>query len=308
MTSWTRQLRRWWLLGAYVLVTFTGGLALEMRPTWTHLVNYAVLLPLYLGIIAWWTRRDTPLEAAEIGRPERWREVIALVVPWVVIIALTAWVLVVRAKPSAPVTLTSTPQVVASATEVDHAHLLWMRMGNALSSTIKQTLPALALCLLARMSWRRMGFAPRHLGLAGALAAVGMTISIVLAWTTDAPLAQLPLYAFPAIVVPYYAIQLLINALPEELAARGLILQRWLALTGSPSTAITVATVWFAAMHAPYLLLQDGDLTLAQSLRWLFFAGQPTGIVWGYIMYRTRSLWPGILWHASYTVLGHVFL
>jgi hypothetical protein len=40
----------------------------------------------------------------------------------------------------------------------------------------------------------------------------------------------------------------------------------------------------------------------------LLVAGaQPTGIAWGYLCHRTRSVWPGAIWHTSATVLGPIF-
>ena len=302
-----REIARAWLLVGYVLVTFIGGLVQHLRPTWLHLANYLVYLPLYLALIWWWTRKDAPLSPSEIGRPARWREILALATPWVVLVGLIAWTLVVRARPADPVSLASTPNPVAAAT-TSTGHLLQLRLGNAAMSTLKLTLPALALCAIAKMSWRRIGFAPRYLGLAAVLVGIGIANALALSATVGLQLSALPLFALPAIVVPYYAIQLLINALPEELAARGLTLQRWLALTRSPGVAITVSTIWFVALHAPFRLLQDGNLSLGDALNWLFFGGQPTGVVWGYLFYRTRSLWPGILWHGSYTVLGTLFL
>lgn len=298
-----------------MLVTFVGGLAFEVRPVWAQLVNHLVLLPLYLALIYAWTRNDMPLSASEIGRPARWREIIALVVPWLSVIALVVWILATRQSTEASNALEATPLVsprpspeVVAKTTIDNAHLLWMRLGNVMSSTLKQTLPALALCAIAKMSWRRIGFAPRYLGLAAVLIAIAFAIVLIQWLALGVPLTRLPLFAYPAIILPYYMLQLFINALPEELGYRGLTMQRWLALTHSPDTAITISTILFVSFHMPFLLLQDETLSLETATMRLFFGGQPTGVVWAYLFYRTRSLWPGILWHGSNTVLGYVFV
>lgn len=310
-----RSILRERLLVAYVLVTFVGGLAVEIRPMWTQLVNYLVLLPLYIALIYAWTRNDTPLSASEIGRPARWREAIALVVPWLIIIAFVAWVLSTRQSTEARSAIEATPlasrapsPAVAAPVTIDKAHLLWMRLGNVMSSTLKQTLPALALCAIASMSWRRIGFAPRYVGLAAVLIGIAFAIALTQLLASGEPLTRLPLFAYPAIIIPYYTLQLFINAIPEELGYRGLTMQRWLALTRSPGIAITISTILFVSFHIPFLLHQDGNLSLGTAMMRMFFGGQPTGIVWAYLFYRTRSLWPGILWHASYTVLGYVFV
>ncbi len=316
-----RSILRERLLVAYLLVTFVGGLALEVRPVWTQLVNQLVLLPLYIALIYAWTRNDTPLSASEIGRPARWREGIALVVPWLSIIALVAWALLTRqstdatsaleaaplASPKPSPTVTTTVTTVTTVT-IDNAHLLWMRLGNVMASTLKQTLPALALCVIAQMSWRRLGFAPRYVGLAAVLIGIAFAIALILSLVSGVPLTTLPLFAYPAIIVPYFALQLFINALPEELGYRALTMQRWLALTRSPGVAITISTILFVSFHIPFLLLQNESLSLGTATMRLFFGGQQTGIVWAYLFYRTRSLWPGILWHGSNTVLGYVFV
>jgi membrane protease YdiL (CAAX protease family) len=65
--------------------------------------------------------------------------------------------------------------------------------------------------------------------------------------------------------------------------------------------------VLFSAMHIPSHLAQPSDApwwTLIPLIPGL----QPTGLIWGYLCYRTRSIWPGVLWHTSFMTLGVLFL
>jgi membrane protease YdiL (CAAX protease family) len=50
-----------------------------------------------------------------------------------------------------------------------------------------------------------------------------------------------------------------------------------------------------------------GFLWVPLSLATLVLRPQPTGLIWGYLFYRTRSIWPGVLWHTSFTTLGVLF-
>lgn len=293
------------VLAGFVLATAVGALVLHTRPPFTVVVNYVVLLPLYIGVITFWTRRDPPLSATDIGRTSRWREIVALAAPWMILVAVAVWAWYVRSPPRDPgPPATSVP----SQPSIDLARLLRGRANNALASTLKITLPTVLLCAIAGMSWRRLGLAPRHLGLGVLLAALGVVNAVVLAMTTDFELAMLPLFSVPAVIVPYFLLQLLINAVPEELLARGLTMQRWLALTRAPGVAIAISTVFFALIHVPFRLMTDPAASPASLSLEVIFSPQPTGVVWAYLFYRTRSLWPGIVWHGSFVVLGVVFL
>jgi membrane protease YdiL (CAAX protease family) len=36
--------------------------------------------------------------------------------------------------------------------------------------------------------------------------------------------------------------------------------------------------------------------------------GTVSGILFGYVFYRTRSIWPGVIWHTSISGLGLMFV
>jgi len=100
----------------------------------------------------------------------------------------------------------------------------------------------------------------------------------------------------------WFALHLLINAGHEELLHRGWIIPRLRALGLRPFDAIGLSAFLFGASHIPSALLQPdtdslGHLTLIY----------PSGIVWGYLWIRTRSLWACIIWHASILVVGNLF-
>ena len=108
-------------------------------------------------------------------------------------------------------------------------------------------------------------------------------------------------------------IQPFINGVPEEFVFRGIILSRLLALLRRPGPALVLSSVLFTALHIPSILAHPHGL--GGYPWWIVIPGvvltptpEPTGLAWGYLFYRTRSIWPGAVWHTSTSVLGCTFL
>jgi len=74
-----------------------------------------------------------------------------------------------------------------------------------------------------------------------------------------------------------------------------------------PPHAIVLGSVLFVSSHAALRLAQGPPQPWWMLALLLVASGQPTGIAWGYLCHRTRSIWPGAIWHTAGTVLGPIF-
>ena len=107
------------------------------------------------------------------------------------------------------------------------------------------------------------------------------------------------------IVAATTAFQSLVNGLPEELAYRGVIFGRLMPWLGRPGNSLAISTMAWGLFHVPSFVVGGTPLWLAVAIG-LFGAGQ--GLVFGYLFYRTRSIWPGVIWHTSITGVGLMFV
>jgi membrane protease YdiL (CAAX protease family) len=100
--------------------------------------------------------------------------------------------------------------------------------------------------------------------------------------------------------------QVLVNGLPEEFVYRGAIFGRLLHWLRRPHAALVFSSILFVSSHIPSYIAQGIPPI------WLFALVspgiQPTGLIWGYLCYRTRSIWPGVIWHSTGWVLGITFM
>ncbi|MDA8217170.1 MAG: CPBP family intramembrane metalloprotease [Dehalococcoidales bacterium] len=143
-----------------------------------------------------------------------------------------------------------------------------------------------------------MGYGPAKLGLTVSHWWVALPLILIAALPTiletlGAPVSGLPTLANGALPT------MLLAGLGLEFFYRGLLLSRVEAWRGRGLDALAVVGVVFALGQIPGLLATYGfDFTLVGA-QTLMFAGAPTSLAWGYLYLRTRSLTPGILWHAS---------
>jgi membrane protease YdiL (CAAX protease family) len=107
-------------------------------------------------------------------------------------------------------------------------------------------------------------------------------------------------------VLGLYGIGILVNALPEELFFRGLLLPRLERVLGSSLNALVLSALLFNALHVPIEIANGASLPVA--LLGVFGIGYPSGLIWGYLYVRTRSIVPGTLWHAANGNLGFLLL
>ncbi|HEY0251696.1 MAG TPA: CPBP family intramembrane glutamic endopeptidase [Kofleriaceae bacterium] len=281
------------LLVIYIALGFCT--LLVQRPWWQAVVNYAVLLPGYVLAIRWWTRRDRPLTLGIDIRPRSPRAewlVLGFVVAVTVVLSVWFW-----QHPRIP-----TPADAPS--KIDPEATLAAVARNALGITIVMLVPTALLCLVLRLRPREVGLVPRRIGLGVALVVFGIAFAVTIQLATGQLLY--PVFTMTAFALPIYLVHTFVNGLPEEILFRGLVMSRWLALVSSPANAIVLSSLMFSALHLPIEMWRrdavPGWRIVVEGL-----SNQPTGLVWGYLYYRTRSVWPGIVWHTSFTTLGLLF-
>lgn len=168
---------------------------------------------------------------------------------------------------------------------------------GTVSSTIKQLIPTLLLFWIFRCGRHSMGLARPHLRLTAALVGITTAFGLLAGVLLRAPLGQ---------VLALYATGIFINALPEELFFRGMLLPRLEKFFANPLNALVVSALLFNAMHVP-LDVTQGEPLLSAVLG-IFRVDYPTGLLWGYLYLRTRSILPGLFWHAANGRLGFIFL
>lgn len=107
-------------------------------------------------------------------------------------------------------------------------------------------------------------------------------------------------------VLTLYGIGIFINALLEELFFRGLLLSRMEKVFANPLNALVISALLFNVIHIP-LEIRQGGLPITAMLG-IFCVDYPTGLLWGYLYLRTRSILPGMFWHAANGRLGFIFM
>ena len=158
----------------------------------------------------------------------------------------------------------------------------------------------------------QLGLAPRRVMLGMVLAAAGFVLAPVSRLITGGTaLVWQGKLAIP-IVLGVLAFQVFSNGFPEEFIFRGVILSRLLALLRRPASALVLSSALFTAVHIPSALASGvlrGYPWWVVGLGLILTPGpEPTGLAWGYLFYRARSIWPGVIWHTSASVVGCPFL
>jgi membrane protease YdiL (CAAX protease family) len=294
-----RAIARSPILAMYIALGVGTMLVEPGRPWWQAIADYAVLLPCYVLVIRWWTRRDRPLTVGVDIRPRALRAewfVIAFVAAVIVALSLWFW--------QHPMAAPDPSVVVQSRPLLDPWRVLEGLASNALGSTIIILVPTALLCLMLRLRPREVGLVPRYLGLGLALVALGIGFAALT--TLSGGRFDYPLFAMPAFALPIYFVHMFINGLPEEILNRGVIMSRLLVVLRSPANALAISALLFSALHIPIEMWRRGS-NPAWRIVAEHLAGQPTGLIWAYLFYRTRSVWPGILWHTSFTTVGWLF-
>ncbi|MBX6341951.1 MAG: CPBP family intramembrane metalloprotease [Thermomicrobiaceae bacterium] len=161
-------------------------------------------------------------------------------------------------------------------------------LATTVSNTILMTLPILALSLALGYGPARLGLRARYLGLMALLVALSLALGLPGGMLPRQPLAQ---------SVVTFALTLLATALPQALIFQGFLLPRLEAVLGNSLNAVAVSALLLNALHVPVALAHGAGAPTA--LLEVVSIGQPTGLILGYLYLRTRTVVPGIPWHAA---------
>jgi membrane protease YdiL (CAAX protease family) len=285
------------LLVVYASITVLGGLFMVgPLPAIANLI----LLAAYIALIHFATSgRDLTMPAAQApsGRPRDIGlavtvaivQMAGVLVFWLVLIphgVLASWAADIKAAGIPPVVATTAANAALG-------------------------VPLLLLPTLVAMAAFRVG--PREVGLTATLP--DLTLGVVLAaigvglgWGAVAA-GNHPGLLWESAPIPTVAaaitLQSLVNGIPEELAFRGVIFGRLLPWLGRPGNSLALSTMVFGLYHVP-LLVVGSRLPIWEAVPVALFGTLP-GLVLGYLFYRTRSIWPGAIWHTSITGVGLMF-
>jgi len=285
------------LLVVYAAVLVLGGIA-EFGPLLG--VIDLILLASYIAVIHFATRgRQLAMTAAD--QPNRRSSDVGLAVTVAVLqfaAASVVWFVILPAHyfPASNEYLRSAglPPLVAA------------KAATAALAVPLLLLPTLIAMAVFRVSPRDVGLTATPpdvvLGIVLAAIAVGLGVGAVAAGNHPGLMWQsAPLPTVTAAIV----LQSLINGVPEELAFRGVIFGRLMAWLGRPGNNLAVSTMLFGLYHVPSLVA-GSHVPLWEALAVALFGGLQ-GLVFGYLFYRTRSIWPGAIWHTSITGVGVMF-
>lgn len=167
----------------------------------------------------------------------------------------------------------------------------------AFSSTIKQLIPVIFLFTILGYNHKNMGLVNSFWKLTGML----FGITVIFGFLTGLLPGDNIFHAFTIFFVGIF-----INALPEELIFRGMLLPRIEYLFQNPINALVVSAIIFNMLHIP-IQIANGNPVWMAILRTLSI-GYPSGLIWGYLYLRTRSILPGVIWHGANGILGMIFM
>lgn len=171
------------------------------------------------------------------------------------------------------------------------------RVNNASFTIVFMLIPTIILFVICGYGFRKMGFVFKNLRLI--LILLSVTIILGLPYNI---LFQQPLHK----TIITFFIMIFINGLPEELFFRGFLLPRFEKVLGNSINALVIVAVLFNILHIPSYLSRG--LSVSQALLTSLSVGAPTGLIWGYLYLKTRSIVPGVIWHTSTTILGIIFI
>lgn len=180
--------------------------------------------------------------------------------------------------------------------------LRWARepLGNSFITVCIELVPTLLLFLAFGYGPRGMGFRLRY----GRLTLILLTLTALTGLFNIKGTTLYHEYLPQTLVL--FIIQMFINGLPEELLFRGFLLSRLELALKNPVNALILSSLLFNACHIPSNLA-NGESWLFSILN-VFSLICPTGLLYGYLYQRTRSIVPGVLFHtASTNILGWFF-
>lgn len=163
------------------------------------------------------------------------------------------------------------------------------RAANAAQSVTIELVPTLILFFACGYGARGMGLRLRWGKLIIALLIFSSLLAMLL--REPASLLQQPVWETLALFV----FQILVNGFPEELFFRGFLLPRLEHALRNPVNALVLTSILFSAMHIPTRIAHGEPFLVV--LLGVLNVSFPSGLLWGYLYQRTRSIVPGALLH-----------
>jgi membrane protease YdiL (CAAX protease family) len=284
------------LLVVYAAMNMLAGV-FEFGPS--NVPINLVLLVVYVSVIHFATR-DRPTAVTAVHRPHARSRDIGLAVTVAVLqfagVAIFWFVIfpsgLVQAW-AADLSVAGFPSLIAS------------KAANAAIAIPLLLLPTLVAIAAFRFRPGEVGLTatPRDLLLGVVLAVIGITLGLGAVAAGGHPGLIWESAPLPAVTAAI-AFQSLINGIPEELAYRGVIFSRLMPWLGRPGNSLAISSMVFGLSHVPSYLAAGNSLGLSLAIG-LF--GLLPGLLLGYVFYRTRSIWPGAIWHTSIASVGLLF-
>jgi membrane protease YdiL (CAAX protease family) len=285
------------LLVVYGAIVVLGGI-FEFGPP-LALVN-VILLAAYVAVIHFATRRRQLGIAAAHPPNRRSRDTgLAITVTVLQLAAVSVVWFVIQPRLYFPV---STGYFRAAGLPV----VLAVKAVNATLSVPFLLVPTLLAIAVFRVSPRQVGLTATlpDVALGILLAGIGVALGAGAVAAGNHPGLLWQSVPLP-VVAATITLQSLVNGIPEELAFRGVIFGRLMPWLGRPGNSLVVSTIVFGLYHVPSLVV-GSHVPLWEAVPITLFGGL-SGLVWGYLYYRTRSIWPGAIWHTSVTGIGVMF-
>lgn len=166
---------------------------------------------------------------------------------------------------------------------------------NALYSSLLNTIPVIIIFIILGYNLKSMGLKFTNYKLASTLLLIAIIFGLPFGVVTHQPIFQ---------VLSIFIVHAFVNAIPEELFYRAYLMPRFEAVLSNSLNALVLVTILFSMSHIPSYISQGQSviMAIATSLSISY-----TGLIWGYLYLKTRSIVPGIVWHASNTILGIIF-
>lgn len=283
----------------FIVYAAINLLAVPLEFGLSHLPVNLVLLVAYISVITFATRGQGVDVAAVQHTRARSRDIgLAVTVAVLQFVGVAIfWFVVIRHG------LVGT--WVADLIGAGVSSLVARRAANAALAVPLLLLPTLVAIAAFRFRPGEVGLTAtrRDLLLGLALAIIGIGVGLAVVATGRRPGLMWESATLPAVTAAI-AFQSLVNGVPEELAFRGVIFSRLMPWLGRPGNSLAISTMIFGLYHVP--LNVAGGNSLGLSIAVGLFGALP-GLLLGYVFYRTRSMWPGAIWHTSFSGVGLLF-
>ena len=169
-------------------------------------------------------------------------------------------------------------------------------MGIAIAKLISATLTVAGIVVVAKLAGQSLGtlfIQKGRLAVGLAIGLLGFAVFVGLTFGPNGPFFKAATdQGFEKLLplAPWVALFVLSNAFLEELLFRGLLLRRYEALIGAwPALFATSIGFALAHMQVTYTAQVVGFMAFVLVL----------GLVWGFLMQKTRSIWGSVLFHAG---------